>query len=295
MNRILVPLDGSSLSETALPFALAMGQRLEAKLVLVRACLASASLHVGTASSMRIAAARQRVEIAEAEVDLDRVAETLRREGAEVEAHAYPGSAGYVILEQAKAQGADLIAMCTHGRSGAARFVLGSVADEVLRHAEVPLFLVPRGCRPWQNGVSRVLVSLDGSPLAEEVIEPTLRLADAFQAELLLARVVEPSDDREKARVYLDKFAGGFTERGRHVRTQLLSGSPAAALAETARDEAVDLIAMATHGRGGVARLLLGSVATTTLLRATTPVLVVRPVALREKLPPTERNVERKT
>jgi nucleotide-binding universal stress UspA family protein len=245
---------------------------------------------------MRVAAARQRVEIAEAEADLDRLAETLRREGAEVEAHAYGGSAGYVILEQAKAQGADLIAMCTHGRSGAARFVLGSVADEVLRHAEVPLFLVPRGCRPWQNGVSRVLVPLDGSPLAEEVIEPTLRLADAFHAELLLARVMEHSDDdREKAMAYLDKVASGFPQRGRHVRTQLLSGSPAAALAETARDEAVDLIAMATHGRGGVARLLLGSVATTTLLRATTPVLVVRPGALREELPPIERTVERKT
>jgi nucleotide-binding universal stress UspA family protein len=73
--------------------------------------------------------------------------------------------------------------------------ILGSVADEVLRHADVPICLVPAGSRPWHVG--RVLVPLDGSQLAEEVLVPALRLADSFSAELVLVRVTEQAHESD--------------------------------------------------------------------------------------------------
>ncbi|MBM2811316.1 MAG: UspA domain protein [Chloroflexi bacterium] len=285
-ETIAVPLDGSPLSKDALAFALAISKRTNARLILIRACLTIAALYRGNASAIRIAAARQRAEMKEAETDLKVLAEGLRGIGARVEGHAYEGAAAAVILEQTAALGADLIVMSTHGRAGAVRLLLGSVADEVLRHAIVPICLVPSGSRPWpEDLVRRVLVPLDGSRLAEEILIPALRLADSFHAEIILVRVEEPTGEsgaRDEG-PYLDQVAGMMRLQGRTVRTRVLKGplaSSASSIMRAAEEEEADVVAMATHGRGGLARLLMGSVAAAMLQQSRTPMLIARPSAM---------------
>ena len=136
LTTVLVPLDGSALAEYALPYAARLARAAGGRLVLVRAA--------------PDAPARQR-----AEAELAAVAERLFTEGVPVEAHVRRGAAGDVILEGARAWAAGLIVTATHGRSGVGRWLHGSVADHVLRHAPVPVLLVSRACeRRWPEGAA---------------------------------------------------------------------------------------------------------------------------------------------
>lgn len=147
------------------------------------------------------------------------------------------------------------------------------------------------GCAFWCR--------LDGSAFAEEVLAPARELSEVLGAELLLLRVVESSgilrsaeDDLDafrtpranqqlaEARHYLEDFAGRVWATGMAVATRVVVGPPATSIAEVARESGADLIAMATHGRGGLARLVLGSVAMGTLQQASAPLLLVRPAGL---------------
>jgi nucleotide-binding universal stress UspA family protein len=191
-----------------------------------------------------------------------------------------------------------LLVLTTHGRSGMARTVWGSVADEVLRHASVPVLLLPRACaagwQPVPPGERRVLVTLDGSALAEAILEPARAVAVALEASLLLARVVlplmpeymlgravagtvEPEASLAEAERYLDTVASRLRDQGVRVETHALLGSPISAIVHLADVACADVIAMATHGRGGAARMVLGSVATGVLQRTTVPLLVLHP------------------
>jgi len=192
--------------------------------------------------------------------------------------------------------------MATHGRSGLGRWLYGSVTDEVLRHANVPVFLVPAMvARPWPaDRPPRILASLDGSALAQEVVNPASDLAAALGAELVLVRVAElpvypigpfgepyaytsydPSAAIAEANAYLEGIAATLRQRGHNVTLEIPTGFPSQEIATVARERQVDVIAMATHGRGGLARLVLGSVATGTLQRTSVPMVLVRPSVLR--------------
>jgi len=226
------------------------------------------------------------------------------------------------IIESARADEADLIAMGTSAWSDLDRWLHGSVADEVLRRAEVPVLIVPPQAAetvlvtrqgvgsqrqrahtyasgwPGADEQPRILIALDGSDLAMRVLDPALALAEALKAELLLLRVVErprwpPSGGDESAtpawareplregQEYLDTLAATVSTE-RSVTTLAVVGDPPSAIAEAARTHGAQLIAMATHGRAGIARHLLGSVATATLQQATVPMLLVRPTGTAE-------------
>lgn len=140
----------------------------------------------------------------------------------------------------------------------------------------------------------RVLVPLDGSPLAEAVLPFAEKLAGPVDSELLLLRVVEPlapaaalaaagvpaPDElflrQVEARRYLDEVARRLGDKGLRVRTLLGHGPAASEIVAVAKAERADLIAMSTHGRGGLGRLLFGSVAEAVLRAAPVPVLMVR-------------------
>lgn len=290
-DRILVPLDGSPFAEWALPFAEAI-VRHRGRLVLVRAVQA----HVLPGGDEPEA---QRRTVAEAERYLAAVAGRLQV-AAPAEVGVYYGSAAEGILAEIGLRDAGLVVMATHGRGGLGRAVLGSVADEVLRHAPVPVLLVPAaraGAWPTE-GPLRILVPLDGSDFALEALGPVRRLAALTGADVTLLRAVEPPEDvifdddaplplsdmepeLRAARRYLEGVAGTLSAAARRVSVVATIGPAAAAIAEHVREHPVDLIAMATHGRGGFARLMLGSVAGATLRRAGVPLLLVRPEGLR--------------
>jgi nucleotide-binding universal stress UspA family protein len=185
--------------------------------------------------------------------------------------------------------------MATHGRSGVGRMLYGSVADQVLRQAEVPVLLVPAHIdHDWPTDEPlNILVPLDGSPLAEAALASALPLTEAFAAKIHLLRVAEPPTypmygdgyayipydedaDLAEARAYIEDQAAALRGRGLEVSATVLVGTAGRTIEAFARDQDVDLIAMATHGLGGLGRLVLGSVATDVLRRGIAPMLLVR-------------------
>lgn len=293
MSRpVVVPLDGSPLAEHALPYAIALARSLGTRLILVHARQSAALPEPGAP-------------------DLDAVARRVRDDGVEADIHvcqmARAEEAGRAILQAATELGASLIVMATHGRGGLGRMVYGSVADQVLRETTLPvLFIPPLVDRPWPDDRPlRILVPLDGSQTAEAILPPLQELFGPSRAGGTLLRVAESIDyvrphgdtcavcrqarargeepDIEPVRV--QRYVDGIVERlraaGLTVDGRVEIGAAIPTIDRVAREQDVDLIAMATQGRGGLARLVLGSVATATLQRAAVPVLLVRPPALR--------------
>jgi nucleotide-binding universal stress UspA family protein len=202
------------------------------------------------------------------------------------------------ILDAATARGANLIVMSTHGRSGIGRWLYGSVAA-VLRSARVPVMLISSDVSvAWATDRPlRILVPLDGLQLSKAVLGPAVDLASRLEAELLLVEVVawppivysdpiellpyDPEEEFAQARGYLADMAARLRGSGAGVRCHAGVGqTPAETIVRLARDEHADLIAMATHGRGGLARVVLGSTTTGTLQHARVPLLIVRPTEL---------------
>jgi len=309
-NKVLVPLDGSALSARALPFAKRVATAAGARLIVVRAHLPADDLGLRLEYPELSLAERADMEREAAQAEFQSVIDGLRKDSLDVEGHFAEGAAADVIYEQAAATRASLIVMSTHGHGGLGRWLYGSVADEVLRRVPVPVLLVSAVCTEmWaEDQPLRVVVPLDGSDLAAEVLGPARDLAVTLGSELLLLAVVEPiavypyqhleaiSDVAEvqdgQARQYLDKVATELRATDAPaVSTRIVYGDAAAQICAVARKDGNGAIAMATHGRSGMARLLLGSVATRTLHQSSVPVLIYRPVAVPQT--PLERAVEK--
>jgi nucleotide-binding universal stress UspA family protein len=217
------------------------------------------------------------------------------------------GPVAEALCAEAATAAADLVVMATHGRGPWSRFWLGSVADQLLRRLTVPVLLVrPREGGPDRAGepvLRRVLIPLDGSDAAEQALRPATELGGLMQAEYTLLGAVEPFivPDRRLggnavagwnpelaqaaaagAAAYLEHMAGRLRARGLGVQVRVVVNRPAAAaILEEARAGVSDLIALATRGRGGSARLLLGSVADKVIRGGDGAVLVVPPGAAR--------------
>jgi nucleotide-binding universal stress UspA family protein len=292
MYTILVPLDGSPLAEQALPYAERLTEALSARLILSRVL----PLSVLQPAEADLASAD------EARAYVLRVGDRLTTNGRLVEMTTPWGEPAAEILEQARSAQADLVVMATHGRSGPGRWLYGSVADEVLRHASVPVILVPRdSAAPWSADRSpRILVPLDGSELGEAALGPAQKLAARLRAEIVLLQVIpfppyelypgavaayleafDPDAQVVQANQYLAQTAQRLRPTISQVRIRAELGKPAALIAQVAVAEQADLIVMATHGRTGVARLVLGSIATATLQHASIPLMFVRPTSLK--------------
>jgi len=291
----MVPLDRSSFAEQALPLALSIARRAKARLNLVEVhALYALEDPNGCWTPFEFdkdAECRHQEQLY-----LDATAKwAASGSSVPVAACVLPGSAvlpatvADSLLERARTGKADLIVMTTHGRGPLSRFGLGSVTDELIRRATIPLLLI----RPSEKAlatipepiVDDILIPLDGSTLAEQVLVPALELAGLMEARCSLLRVVEsrspvdngsPGEPAEKAQAYLEGVASRIREQGLQVRTRVVVARHSAeAILEEA--QASKLIALATHGRGGLKRLLLGSVADKLIRGATAPVLVYHP------------------
>lgn len=299
-RSILAPLDGSPFGEAALPWATALAGASRAKLRLVL-------VHQMPPAVWNEDAARlfTRVELAVRRSERDylrRLAAHARRSRIQVATAVLDGPVARTLLEYVADSGADLVAMSTHGRGPLQRAWLGSVADELLRTLQVPLLLV----RPVEGeppapatlAGGELLVPLDGSGLAEAVLAPAAGIARAFDAPVTLLQVVSPvvlatdpalpfpqgfdeeltAAARDDAQDYLDGVAERLREEGvRATAVAALGGNPAETVLDASRAPGVRMVALATHGRSGVRRLVLGSVADKLVRGAERPVLVVRP------------------
>jgi nucleotide-binding universal stress UspA family protein len=302
-RSILVPLDGSPFAEQAVPLAALIAERAGSKLRLTL-------VHGLPPAPIGAAAAKlfTSIELATRRSErsyLRAIQARLRDGGTRVASAAtVTGKAGPALAQYVQEMGIDLVVMSTHGRGGIRRAWLGSVADYLIRSLEVPVLVVrpregePGPARPGASG--QILVPLDGSSLAEEALGPAIALARAWDAELALLQVVRPvllsadpalalplpsafDEDltmmgRTQAQDYLNDIVEELHEQGiRATGAASLGWYAAESILEAARPERVAAIVIATHGRGGLSRLVLGSVADKVVRGADVPVLVYRP------------------
>ena len=291
-RTIMVPLDGSALAERALPLAEALAARGGGRLILMRAVVA----HPFPAAD---AAEQQRQLVQEAAHYLSGVASRFDA-CLQVECAVAYGDAAQSILAEARLRDVNLVVMATHGRGGLGRWLYGSVADQVLRQAGMPVALVPAACdHTWDRSrPMRVVVPLDGSDFALEALGAVRALAHMGSVDVALLRVVEPvglavyarearevsfapEEQLAVAQRYLERMAATLEVTAREVSIHVALGTAPSEIAALACEEGADLVVMATHGRGGLSRLVMGSTATGTLHRVHTPLLLVRPQGLR--------------
>lgn len=281
-RRILVPTDGSDAATTAEAQAIAMARRFDADLHAIHVREAG-ELPPGVEDEGATEAARLWREA------LATLAERADSAGVDVTTrvveHGGPTHKG--IVADAREHDADCIVMGTHGRTGVDRFVLGSVAERTLREAQVPVLTVHPDT-PVGAAFESVLVPTDGSDSARAAGTTAVDLARATDATLRVLSVVDLGavwgddagtilDAVEKgARRAVDEVADEAEAAGVPVETAVLTGSPVRAILEHADDEGVDCIVVGTHGRTGLDRVLLGSVAERVVRLADVPVLGVK-------------------
>lgn len=287
MNRLLVPLDGSPLAETILPVVEEWAREEPAQVVLLRSVQEPPLL-------ARDCGETAAPDASEVEAYLRVVADRLERRGLpQVRWVVRRDEPAAAIAQAAAGEGAEMIAMATHGRGGLSRLFLGSVADAAVRAARVPVLLI-RGqsaWKPWATG--KILVPLDGSEQSECILPIVERLGARRERTIILLKVLEPLPatarveaaippeaflglQPEEAQRYLDKVAEHLKDRGMRPECAVVFGRAPGMIAAYAGGERVDLIAMATHGRTGLRRLLFGSVAAGVLRSAPVPVLLLK-------------------
>ena len=293
-RRILVPIDGSPFAERALTLAVPLAHQSGASLVLTLANPLPPRVEDITGAPIDPRSADRDVR-EHLRQQLERVARRVAmREGLTVATQFREGP----VLDELDAaiadSGADLVVMATHGRGGVSRLWLGSVTDGLLRRCRVPV-LVTRTARKWtltarhEPFLPRVLVALDGSALAEAALERTVALLGASVGEFVLTRVEDApiapvsttwvSEATLRLREgYLEPLAERYRARGLAVRTRAeVHHDAARAILQVAKAEHAFAIALATHGRTGVRRAVLGSVADKVVRGASGPVLVCPP------------------
>jgi nucleotide-binding universal stress UspA family protein len=294
-KHVLVPLDGSTFAEAALPLALALTRKTNADLHLI--------------SVVEPIPAFAYAEWEPAALDwstqyLDSVTERISdHAGGAVTAAVHTGRVVETLHAQSRELGVDLVVMATHGRGALSRAWLGSVADSLMREAETPVIFVrpEEGEAPQpeaSDDFETLLVPLDGSDLSESALEHATEFGALFGSAYHLTRVVaypleiaSPylphtvqmnseilAEAKQSAADYLEEKAEQMRKRGLRVTTSVAT-DPQAAHGILAEADAVgsDLIAMATHGRGGMSRVVLGSAADKVLRGTHMPVLLYRP------------------
>ncbi len=276
LRRILVPLDGSSLAEQALVPARTLCQRTGAEATL----LTVVDEPVRRARTLsRYGAYTELVAGAETEMYLQQTAVCLEIGGVTTQTRVQSGSVPGVILT-VMSEGFDLLVMSTHGRSGLQRLLIGSVAAEIIQHAHIPMLLLRPGedWRSRSSGFKRLLVALDGSDFAERALPHVRMLARRFGSEVLLLTVPAGQISEHAHRQledYLARVAGELQAAGILTRCLVTGSGPARTIVRVGHDECVDLIMMATHGRGGLDKFMLGSVADRVIQDMICPVYLV--------------------
>ena len=321
LKRILVPLDGSPLAESALTVAVRIAHTSDGTIVLLRVIGVSTTYTPyvygsDMAQSPELAQDLMDVEQENAEKYLAEIARLDILAGIQVESTVIPGSAGIAIIDTAKEEKVDLIVMSSHGETGFKRLALGSVGQYVSRHSPVPVLILqgdestPLSAFPDPKHPLRsitALVALDGSELAEASLEPAAYLVAALatpaQGTLLLSTVANKQADRikhgteEYMRDEAKKYLIGIGERlqgseigklnlgiewsiegSKDVANALIEAAESGKVIESSHEfTGCDLIAIATHGRGGLKRLMAGSVTENVLGSTKLPMLIVRP------------------
>ena len=293
-KHILVGLDGSPLAETVLPFVAELAHRAGSRVTLLNVTHVPEDIvpggGPGVAEVIERNQGRARDYLREQE-------SRFRQAGIKVASEVVVGDTARAILEYGQKAKADLIALATHGRSGMQRWQHGSVADELLHTTTLPLLLIRPG-NGWDavpHDVRRIVVPLDGSSLAEAALPIAETLAGRLEVPLVLLRVIEPvgldflvdptgtvylnyqgilDSLRTAAEEYLAGVRSRLLGKQLEVERNVSIGMPARTIETYLHQHPGSMLVLATHGRSGLKRILLGSVARQLVQHAGVPTLL---------------------
>ncbi|CAN5707715.1 hypothetical protein BH18ACI1_BH18ACI1_07440 [soil metagenome] len=265
-RKIVVPLNGSSIAEQVLPTARAFARSFAAEIALIN-----------------IAEKEEKENLREKAEYLEMVGGLIRDDGMNAESFVRRGEPSAEIEKLVRELNADLIIMSTRGKFEIGQMLSTSIAQRVVEKTKTPILLV-RPTDNWRSrrsGYKNLLVSLDGSEAAEQVLPYIRTFANKFASKVLLLSVPEGSESEdytEKIRHYLDDIRQALSEENFDVRTMVIGSGPARTIIEISQNEKIDLIMMASHGRGGVERsdkILIGSVADKVVQKTQCPVFLL--------------------
>jgi nucleotide-binding universal stress UspA family protein len=317
--KILVPLDRSPLAEQALGTAAAIARASKAGVDLVLVHQVFPFDGFGDAPWNAL-------EREDEHKYLDGIAAELLAGAAVPATHAIVnGEAVEMIGKRSRDIEADLIVMTSHGRTGLSRVWIGSVATGVIKQAAVPVLMLrpvksPDDLKAAHHLFKKILIPVDGSALAADIVVPAVNLAKCAGATIELLRVVEPvplatadmgtpfaypvmlQDDAatnhllEEGRSEVGELAKrlGESESVKVNATAIVAGHVSNAIIDFARGHDVDLIAMATHGRGA-SRLVFGSVADKVVRASGLPMLLLKPIGVTESKQEPQAEAETET
>ena len=311
-SKVIVPLDGSDLSEQSLPYAELIAKSLNVPVELVQAYDILPPSLLGGSNRQGVVSALEEGSRARALVSMENQRRRLEGDGLSVNLVAQRGPAADVIVAVAGAEPTALVVMSTHGRGGISRWVMGSVTDKVLHTIPNPMLIVRAnvlGPAAPESSLRSVVVPLDGSPLSELAIPHAISVAGALSAGITVLRITPSedqyrtqlnlalpemgtgtmpdfdmaspdeltADDAAEASDYLDDVRNRMSIDHAHgVATEhQVNDNIAQTIIERASAQP-SLVAMTTHGRSGVGRMVLGSVTDRVIRHSNLPVLVIR-------------------
>lgn len=282
-DKILVPLDGSELARQVFPYVSEMAAAFGSRVDLVTVC--------------------EPEETKTCQLYIDGEAERLRgslaNSSVKFKTAVLVGRSAELILDYAEKNDINLIVLCSHGRSGISTWSLGSTTSKVLHKIKVPLIMVQAREKMTESdktGVfSRILVPLDGSERSAAVLPGVAEIARKLKCEVILLQVLEPGKHvhsvggldyiqfeervldaaKKKAQQYLDKASSRFAGSKATVRSEVRVGDSAAEIIKFADEARCGMIAMASHGRSGIASWMFGSVTSKVLQAGKHSVMLV--------------------
>ncbi len=300
-NTIMVPTDCSGFDREAVRVALRIADRSEAKVRLVRVLSTGAFFGAGASpDGLGLSVEAVRYEQEAALTELHALAAECRSLGeADITVSLLNGAVAESLERYARQNSVDLIVISSHGRHGISRISLGSITDSLIRHTTIPVLVVKPPASylnpQLRPAFRRIIVPLDGSTLAEQILRPVMTLAKLEDAEIMLLYVLKPEDPSKKqtsdyrvawwdkdvasARAYLFPIAERLRRDGMRVSSDVVIGDNVGEeITAYAGREKAELIAIATHGRGGLSRILRGSVADAVTRLARMSILVLHPL-----------------
>jgi nucleotide-binding universal stress UspA family protein len=277
LEKLLVCTDGSPESQGAINAALDLARTYGSKVYLLQVVafipgyeLLSPDLLPPPPLNLEVqaaqeAAVRERLEAWQAEA---------ASRGVDLEPRIRTSTSAYQgILEEAEALGPDWIVMGRHGFTGLARLLMGSVTARVIGHSPFNVLVVPQGVT---LSFRRIMMASDDSPYSAGAWAEALSLARRMGSALIGVSVAAGDGETKTAMEVVEKLEAAAAQQGITLETMVLRGKPYEAIVKAATAKEVDLIVLGSHGRTGLRRLLMGSVAERVIGQAKCPVLVVK-------------------
>jgi len=306
-DPVLVPLDGSLIAECVLPHAVAIARAFDAKVILLRVL----DKNQASEKAQLFDLLNWQINKTGAKLYLEKISARLQKFGLQIETAVLEGLVAESITEYALSRGIKLIILSSHGRSGLSQWGISSVTQKIIFSAPTSVLII-RAHQPansasieWQY--TRIMVPLDGSRRAENVLPMVTLLARFHQSQIHVVHVVKTPEmarqmplsredvelseqmvarNREEAIRYLDQVCLHSTLDGIDVETHLLTSDNAdAALHELAEKKSIDMVALSAHGYSGNNQWPYGSMVNNFILYSKVPLLIVQDLPGKEEPP----------